>query len=295
MPCYRPVTVWKPDDGGPISFRELKDHREMQIACNHCIGCRIMRQEAWAFRCYAESMMHKNNSFVTLTYDNDNVPTDGSLYHRHWQLFAKRLRKKLGPFRFFMCGEYGEKTHRPHYHALLFGVQFPDVVRDNSIFAKEFLGKSELLDKLWGKGHCTIGEVTYQSARYCAGYAVKKKQSGHDDYLTVDAMTGEVTHRMPEYGKMSLKPGIGATWFEKFWPECVAHDGCFVYDRKVMIPHFFDDMLAQIAPERSEELKESRTKKAIEFIENRTRERLEVREKVCQARRKHYERSRYAI
>ena len=211
MPCYKPITAWKPLEGGAIQFSEKKNSREIQIACGQCIGCRIQKRESWAVRCYAESKLHKHNQFVTLTYDDDHLPKDGSLDYRHWQLFAHRLRKSLGPFRFFVCGEYGETTIRPHYHALLFGLDIPDLVKCNSVYASSDIYKSETIDKLWRLGGCRIGTVTYESARYCAVYTTKKVGGdlAKERYSRVDMSTGETWMVKPEFARMSLKQGIG--------------------------------------------------------------------------------------
>lgn len=288
MPCYRPVTVWKPDRGGPVSFREVKDSREIAIPCSRCVGCRIGMRDAWAFRCFAESKMHKENAFITLTYDDEHFPKDGSLDHRHWQLFAKRLRERAGSFRFFMCGEYGDEYARPHYHALIFGFGFPDRVKCNSVYSKSDLYRSELLADTWGKGMCTIGEVTYESARYCAVYTTKRvsKERWEEIGFSVDKSSGEVLHKLQPYGRMSLKPGIGATWFEKYWQECATHDAVFVRNRKGRIPRYFDDMLEDISPETLEDLSFRRSKVDEEVLRNSTRERLEVREACALAKQK---------
>lgn len=293
MPCYRPFTVWKNLDGGPISFSEKKDHREIQIPCGQCIGCRVQKTEAWAFRCYAESMMHRDNMFITLTYDDDHLPADESVNHRDWQLFAKRLRERVGPFRFMMCGEYGENTKRPHYHGLVFGYRAADLVKCNSVYSKHDIYESDLLSEVWGKGMCVVGEVNFATARYVSAYICKRvtgeKAQDHYNWVT---RYGELVQRRPEYGKMSLRPGIGASWFEKFWPECLVHDGVHVQNKKKKIPVFFDNMMAKIDPDKKEEIDETRVKKAVKFIHERTRERLEVREKVAIAKR-NFDKERY--
>jgi len=294
MPCYRPVTVWKPLDGGPVSFRELKDHREIEIPCSKCIGCRIQRQEAWAFRCYAESKMHSRNCFITLTYDDEHLPNDCSLNHREWQLFAKKLRQKAGPFRFFMCGEYGDNTGRPHYHALLFGFDFDDKRKCNSVYSSHDLYESELLSEVWGKGFCSIGEVTYASARYVSAYTCKSVSGDSADrYSLVDPYTGEITVRESPYGRMSLRPGLGASWFEKYWPEVYAHGGVHVAQKKQKIPLFFDELFAKLHPEEFDDSKFSRSKEAEKFIDNNTVGRLATREKCVIAKRK-FNKERYS-
>ncbi len=119
--------------------------------------------------------MHIDNSFITLTYDDDHLPSDGSLRAADLQKFFKRLRKSLSPhkIRFYGCGEYGEQFKRPHYHAIIFGYDFPD---------KEFHSKengnpifhSPELAKIWPFGFNTVGHVSYESAAYVARYVTKK-------------------------------------------------------------------------------------------------------------------------
>jgi len=294
MPCYRPITAWKPPDGGAVSFRELRDHREIELPCGRCIGCRIEKRDAWAFRCLAESRLHQANSFVTLTYDDEHLPAHGSLSHRDWQLFAKRLRKRAGPFRFFMCGEYGEQFGRPHFHALIFGYGFPDRVKCNSLHSKHDLYTSALLDAAWGKGRAVIGEVSYESARYCAVYATKRmsgekwRQSG-GEVVTQD---GELVELTQPYGRMSLRPGIGSEWFQKYWPEAVVHGQVFIKDRGQKIPRYFTDLLEKISPDDAEASKLMRKELSDSLAADRTRERLATRETVALAKSK-FQRERF--
>jgi len=294
MACYRPLTAWKPPDGGAVSFRELRDHREITLPCGRCIGCRIDKRDAWAFRCLAESRLHQANSFVTLTYDDDHLPSHGSLVHRDWQLFAKRLRKRVGPFRFFMCGEYGEQFGRPHFHALIFGQGFADRVKCNSLHSDHDLFQSPLLDSAWGKGRAVIGSVSYESARYCAVYATKRlsgekwRESGGLK-VTPD---GELFELVQPYGRMSLRPGIGSEWFQRYWPEAVVHGQVFVADRGQKIPRYFDELLAKISPDDLEASKLKRKELSDTFADDRTWSRLEVREKCAQAKQK-FQRERY--
>lgn len=293
MSCYRPVTAWKPVDG-PISFHEKKDSREIKIKCGQCIGCRISKREEWAIRCFAESKMHARNAFVTLTYDQGNLPYDGSLNYVHFQLFMKRLRKKCGPVRFFMCGEYGEQYDRPHYHALLFGLDFPDRVQCNSVYSNLPLYRSDLLDRLWGKGMCTIGEVTYESARYCAVYTTKKitGQRADEHYQRVIPETGEVVQLVPEFARMSLggrkdgRGGIGYAWLKKYWPDLYesGSNAVIVNGQKKRIPRYFDKKMDEIRPLLMDAVEYQR------FLEvnhtDNTSERLKVREQVAQAKEK---------
>lgn len=201
MPCYHPQIAYRSKEGRnangswPIVFN-VKDgyiDLEVKIPCGKCIGCRLEHSRKWAIRCVHEAQMHTKNCFLTLTYNDENLPEDGSLNKRDIVLFLKKLRDKYGPnIRFFQAGEYGEvcKTcglhrtkcncekyiptiGRPHHHVLLFNHSFDDMVihsRKKGIP----LYTSESLQKLWKKGFSTIGEVTFESAAYTARYCLKK-------------------------------------------------------------------------------------------------------------------------
>ena len=168
----------------------------------------------WAVRCMHEASMHMFNSFVTLTYDDDHLPEYNSLNYKHFQDFMKRLRKSHNGVRFYMCGEYGEDFSRPHYHALLFNCFFPDRKKHSTGDSGSVIYTSEALTKLWPFGFSSIGDVTFESAAYCSRYIMKKVTGdlAESHYETVDLSTSEVSARVPEFNRMSLKPGIGAEW-----------------------------------------------------------------------------------
>lgn len=291
MPCYRPVKAYQPLEGGAVLFVERKNTRTVTVRCGGCIGCRLDRQAAWATRCYAESKCHTSNSFVTLTYNAEHYPMHGSLSYRDWQLFAKRLRKKIGAFRFFVAGEYGEDFQRPHFHALLFGVDFSDKRKSNSMYSRHTIYQSEMLDGLWGKGFCSIGEVNYATARYTTSYIVDSWKLGGcgDDspYRTVDDRTGEIVDRVPPFAKMSLRPGIGLKWLEQYWKDLylTGHDAVIVNGKKEPIPRYFDKKMYDLKPQLMEEVEWSREKAAIDRWADNTPERLKVKEDCAIARK----------
>lgn len=190
-----------------------------------------------------------------------------------------RLRRKLGPTRFFACGEYGEINKRPHFHALLFGRTFSDA----RPFGRD-LYTSAVLSKLWPHGFSSFGAVTYQSAAYVAGYALKKvtgeKASSH--YLGVDWRTGELCELTPEFGRMSLRPGIGYAWFQKYWREVyVARDGCVLHGGKtVPAPSYYDKLLSDLDHDLRDHKSISRYERALSFSHDTSKARLLTRE-IC--------------
>ena len=223
MSCYRPL-FGKFDgyEDGKSRYKILPssgvpaEYPDINVPCGHCIGCRLDKSRQWADRMMLELDHSKTAIFLTLTYDDFNIPVacvldDGSplftLDKRDVQLFMKRLRKAFDgrEIRFYLAGEYGTETHRPHYHAILFGLSladFPDIqpVRRNSF--GQLLYKSDIMYNIWKLGHVALAEVSWQTCAYVARYCVKKL--GGD----VSRETYESFGVLPEFSLMSRKPGI---------------------------------------------------------------------------------------
>lgn len=175
--------------------------------CGQCLPCRFNARRVWQTRMIFEARMHPFNSFVTLTYDNDNLPKDGSVRPAELLQFLDRLRHRKGvqPFRYFGVGEYGDETQRPHYHAALFN--FPHCIYGQSTYARtgrETCCKHcDLVRDVWGKGHIYLGKLEPDSAGYVAGYVAKKMTRKDDPRLN---------GRHPEFARQSRMPGIGANY-----------------------------------------------------------------------------------
>lgn len=292
MACFHPIDAWQPLEGDrKLRFREVRDARYLQIPCGRCIGCRLVRKRTWAIRCMHEAQMHSVSSFVTLTYER----TGPSLVPLDFTRFMYRVRERLGPTRFFACGEYGELNLRPHFHALLFGQTFPDgkPCGDN-------ICSSGVLSKLWPFGFASFGSVTYDSAAYVAGYTCKKvsgdKAVSH--YSRVDVETGEIVECVPEFGRMSLRPGIGYPWFVKYWRDVyVARDGVVREGGNVVPPpRIYDKWLSELGEEgawKMESLKfGDRPLRGRGYRGDSTSARLEVRERCALAKERFLKRSK---
>lgn len=161
----------------------------MPCPCGQCIPCLKKRRFLWASRIVLESLTHDKNCFVTLTYKPETVPEGGTLVPKHTQDWLKRLRRAIEPatVRYFLCGEYGDVSERPHYHAALFGLGPED---------------EDIICRSWGHGFVQVGDLNIKSAQYISGY-VTKKMTRKDD--------ARLKGRHPEFARMSLRPGIGAT------------------------------------------------------------------------------------
>lgn len=233
--------------------------------------------------------MHPANSFLTLTYDDEHLPHGGVLELRDWQLFAKRVRKAGLPFRYFVCGEYGDKNGRPHYHACMFGQDFSadrDLVevRDG-----QPMYKSAMLNELWGLGNCMIGTLTFESAAYVARYVMKKRTGPEaaEAYEVVNPFTGEVEFELPPpFATMSRRPGLGRDWLAKYQHETYRDDFIVSQGHRCTVPRAYDRVFEVEEPERFATVKARRVERAASHARNNTPRRLEVRRAVAEARTK---------
>ena len=195
------------------------------VPCGQCEDCLKAKARGWAFRILKEASQFDNNFFITLTYDDEHLPsrisknglfTCQSLVKSEISDFNKKLkvnlnRKKLNSgFRFYGVGEYGSQTYRPHYHVIYFNLEIPDLKFYN--YDKQsgsILFTSEFLDNIWKKGHVIIGAVDIGSACYVARYCDKKLNRTKDEKIILSNFLE------PEFNVMSRRPGIGAFYMDK--------------------------------------------------------------------------------
>lgn len=174
------------------------------FGCGQCLPCRISRRRVWSHRMCLESLMHSDSAFVTLTYAPEHLPFKNSLVPKHAQDWVKRLRRRMEPrkIRFFLVGEYGDSSGRPHYHAAIFGLSPL---------------QWDLVQSSWGLGYTHVGDLSWDSAQYIAGYVTKKMTAKDDPRLQ---------GRHPEFARMSLRPGIGAHYMEEVAKTLQTEFGC---------------------------------------------------------------------
>lgn len=293
MTCYSPLKGFENiEDGGIVFKRSNQAGAAMEVACGQCMGCRIDKSKEWAARIVHESQMHQANSFVTLTYDDKNLPYDGSLNKAHFQKFMKRLRRRNEGqrIRYFHCGEYGQKLSRPHYHACLFGIDFADRI-PYSTSNDVITWTSEELTEIWGMGFTTCGELNYQTAAYTSRYILKKVTGNRadDHYSRVNLNTGELIQLQPEYVTMSLGrkkgDGIGGSFYKKYETDFYPSDECPVPGQGVYkkVPRYYEQMYADRNPDTYEEIKKRRKIYRDEHADEYTAKRLETKYKVKKA------------
>lgn len=255
----------------------------VEIPCGKCIGCRIEYSRQWANRMMLELEYHDSAYFVTLTYNQGHVPSalfadehtgeaheSLTLCKRDVQLFFKRLRKAFpdDKIRFYLAGEYGSNTFRPHYHAIIFGLHLDDL----EVFSKSKQGfsyySSQKLQRCWSLvpkgetysadvhniGFCLVSQVTWETCAYVSRYVTKKLTGPEASYYDYFNLT-------PPFTLMSRKPGIGRQWYDD-------HPNCFDFEyinlhtdnggRKFRPPKYYQKLYEVDEPELSGKLKETR-------------------------------------
>lgn len=249
MPCFHPLTMYRvlsgrsKDTGNwPLTLKRSEGYEDLsvQVPCGKCIGCRLDHAKMWTIRNVCESRQHDRSAVVTLTYDNSHLSDNEELVKSHLQDWFKRLRYYVGSFRYFGCGEYGTAGGRPHYHVILYGIDFADKVRQTSGYSAQYT--SELLEKTWPFGFCTCGDFSIQSAAYISRYVLKK--CGGD--IKEDK-------KQQEFTVMSNRPGIGANYLDRYADDLLAVDRIVTLnDGSFGIPRYFVDRLQKTRPDEVE-------------------------------------------
>lgn len=271
MACGYPVPLKKP-------FTPATPAGVLMVPCGKCAGCLLARARNMSLRAMHELPYHAQSAMVTLTYDQDNLPTnDGvwpSLQPMDVQLFLKRLRKNLGPkwpkLKIIYCGEYGDKRARPHYHLIIFGVDF----RDKHVFTKKDGRKrkkffnvvgvstspnpthytSTFLQFLWPYGNHDIGPVTPETVSYVCRYTLKKQANKSKLSDT----------QYPEFVRYSNRGGgIGFNFIAdpRNLATLIERDTFVVHGQKYHPPRYYSEYLKSVNPDAHETLVANRITK----------------------------------
>lgn len=235
------------------------------IPCGRCLQCSLSYSRNWAVRCQHELQMHPEGGiFLTLTYAPEHYPSNLSLDKLAVPRFIADLRRQTGvKFKYYHCGEYGDKLSRAHYHVLIFGWR-PPADQCKKVRGGQFpLYSHPLIDELWGKGWSPFGELTFESAAYTARYSTKKVRGSKAEkhYQRVHPETGEVFQVIPEYATMSNRGGIGRSFLEKYFDEIYPADSVLVNGHLVQPPRFYDKIAIAKDPVMFQEVKFNRLQK----------------------------------
>lgn len=322
MPCNFPATGRRTPQGVITYYGHIQkaagkipplppNYKDIPLPCGKCTGCKLEYSRQWAVRLTHEKYQHERTSFVTLTYRDDALPGQrartksrtheiqkhASLSKRDLQQFTKRLnqhaRRTFGEgVKYYACGEYGETTHRPHYHIAIYGEDFGvDRVLWKHAKSGNKLYRSQTLARLWPHGDADIGELTFESAAYIARYIMKKITGtmAADHYRRQDEL-GADYWLTPEFNVMSRRPGLAKTWFLKYVKDVYPTDQVISRGKPAKPPRYYDKLLEQLAPYEHAVIKAAR-EAAPRNPEDQTPERLAAREIVTLARLKTTSRS----
>jgi len=294
MACFHPLHgyFWSNPATGKqeavIQKKALHPKAEAILPCGRCIGCRLEYSRQWAVRIMHEAQQWPENSYITLTYNDQHLPQQNQLKKKDFQDFMKRLRR-ANPgktIRFYHCGEYGEQSWRPHYHACIFNHDFHD---KEPLFHQKgnWVYKSEELAERWGKGHVSTGKLTFESAAYVARYVTKKINGAkaEEHYQRYDEFTDEYYQLVPEYVTMSRGAkkglgGIGKNWYEKYGEAVRNNDEVIINGRPQKPPRYYDKLFEDFDPHEYELTKQERLSQAKATESERTPERLQQKEKL---------------
>lgn len=196
------------------------NHKFQVVPCGKCLDCIRKQARDWKVRLFHEAQVTNTCIFLTLTYNDDNLPKDGCIHYDHFQKFMKRLRRKLDGVKitYFVACEYGTRTFRPHFHVIIYDLPI-EVINEFKFFCcsrsdrriKVF--RSSFFEDLWTFGYSSITKVERNDPRafgYVAGYIISKKNKRH--FREVEKLG-----LCPESHKMSLKPCIGRRYFDKYY------------------------------------------------------------------------------
>lgn len=237
MSCLFPIPMHRDSSGNVCSSKY--SHTQFYVPCGQCGECRLSRARSWATRCVHEAQQWKFSSFITLTY---RTPPEGNtLNPQDTKQFIRRLRYHLKkPFKYFLVGEYGDNFDRPHYHALIFGYDFgysnyhnPTDARRSSdlnfLHNTSALNCPELSD-LWGLGYTSVGELTFDSAAYCAQYAMKK--------INGSKAEEHYKGRHPEFMRTSQN-AIGKQYALQFAQEIILNNSVLANNSEQPVPNYY--------------------------------------------------------
>lgn len=289
MKCHSPISAYLSSNGGLV-FHPMARHgevSEIKIPCRQCLACRLNHASEWQTRLVHESKMHDHSIFLTLTYDEKNLPQYGTLVTEHLQKFIRGLRKAIHPIkiRYYACGEYGDTTRRAHYHAIIFGWEPTDGVLHSVSHDGSSLYVSKLLSARWPFGHHLYSRTSPETMGYVARYSVKKQtgQAAKGAYRFVDDDTGELTKIKPPFALMSLKPGIGYSHMEKFKDDYLRTNSTIVSGKRKPLPSAYVRKLKRDYPDWHMDFSDAGQDFAFAHKEDFTFQRLADAEKVLKA------------
>lgn len=231
--CQAPITIARPLSSFRLDNPDRPDSSSagaffcrrtgvwkvrMEVPCSKCAACLAGKASQWAVRGYCESLSHEFSSFLTLTYDDDHLPSDGRLVKDHLVRFCRRAQLVYPRSSFFSCGEYGDNFGRPHYHAVFFGADFG--IHKSSRHGDMWV--SPILSEMWRFGHASLAPASMATICYTVGYVAKK--IGNPD----------VFQYMPRF-----RGGLGKAFVDQYEDELRRTGRITIEGRHYPLPKYF--------------------------------------------------------
>ncbi|AYQ58211.1 putative VP4 [Microviridae sp.] len=249
--------------GDSFYFRSAKEcylvHEAQRfVPCGKCSECLNQRSKMYALRCLMEAREHEEVCSLILTYDKQHLG-DGRLHYDHVRAFFKRLRRyveyrygKTG-LKFFVCGEYGDKKKRPHWHMMVFGFR-PHKERERIVGYPggtnntEVRYKSLKLQELWEQGYVDVTDFDDTHAFYIARYVQKKFVKGSD----LDSTLKQPIEDQEYCPQKFCSPGLGNEYFFKHMKTFLREGKIEVAGHTYAIPRCFKDLMKKLVSEDPE-------------------------------------------
>ena len=243
---------------------------KIPVRCGECLSCRLSYSKEWANRIILESTLYDPGLcwFVTLTYRDDELSEENGtrniwdvpiLNKEHIKTFMKDLRNYYfyrghKGIREFTCGEYGEKSERPHYHQIIFNLPLSDLQFFSTNFRGDIFYTSDTLTEIWGRGHVLVSELTWQNAAYTARYVLKKAK---DQFEKEFYKQMDIT--MP-FTTKSNRPGLAVNYFKEHFDEIYQSDNIVLpsvgkLQNVVKPPRYCDILYKEVNPDHLEKVK----------------------------------------
>lgn len=300
--CFHLMEAFRPASGeGRLVFDRRKASpacESVLLPCGGCIQCRATKAREWTVRAWMETQLQPIGCSLTLTYAPEHLPPGGTLSKRDLRLFMRRLWREFpdARLRFLASGEYGDQGLRPHYHLVVWGVDFiEDRTRWNRAPSGELLYRSARLDALWNKGIACIGTLTVEAAGYCARYCMKKitGAAAEREYLRHWA-DGQPYWVEPVFARMSRvihlddgskqAGGLGAPWVDRYWDSDAMSEFVVMNGARVPMPAYCVKRRFKDQPEVIEARRAVTLKFLADHAEDYSPARILVREEAMQLR-----------
>lgn len=252
--CLTPITLVK-------NYRNMNERTSNAcniVPCGTCVLCLKRRSASWAFRLRQQEKISKSSCFITLTYEETPLSYNGNptLKKRDYQLFMKKLRrsikntKQISSIKYYACGEYGERSKRPHYHAIMFNLP------------NKYIKNPDHIEEIWSYGNIHFGKCENASIRYVTNYMMKGKWEPE----------GELDDREKEFSVMSKKLGVNylTPQIKKYHKErlvsYITHSG----GKLQALPRYFRDQIFTKEEKiiLNESAEEAREAKFLELFDN---------------------------